>query len=57
MKPRPTLSRSDELVVAGEAKCDPRTLRKALAGERVQPMTLERIREVLVTRGMGHLLP
>lgn len=52
-----TLSRADELSIAGAALCDPRTVRRAIAGEHVQPMTRERIATALRARGFEHLLP
>lgn len=44
-----------ELAVA--VPCDPRTLKKALAGGKVSTMRLVAIRRALDARGLGHLLP
>lgn len=38
--------------IAVEAQCDPRTVRKMLAGEKVQPMTRERIATSLRSRSI-----
>ena len=43
--------------IAVAALVDPRTVRKALAGHLVQPMTRVRIRAALDEHGLGHLLP
>jgi hypothetical protein len=56
-KQKPKLTAFDERAISVDALVDPRTLRKALAGERVQPMTRVRIRTALEARGLAHLLP
>jgi hypothetical protein len=40
-----------------EVPCDPRTLKKALAGGNVSPLRLVAIRRTLEARGMAGLLP
>ena len=39
------------------ASCDPRTIVKALSGERVRPLPLDRIRRALADAGREDLLP
>lgn len=51
------LTAHDERALAVAAMVDPRTVRRALAGARVQPMALDRIRAALDARGLAHLLP
>jgi hypothetical protein len=55
--PRRKLSAFDERRVAVAGHVDPRTLRKALEGEVVSPMTLSRIRAALAQLGLLDLLP
>ena len=50
------LTRTEEVQIAGEAQCDPRTVRRALRGDLVRPLTLDRIRAVLAKRGLLHKL-
>jgi hypothetical protein len=51
------LTAHEERVIAVDALVDPRTVRKALAGGRVNPMALARIRTALELHGLADLLP
>ena len=55
-KGKQRLTAHEERALTVAAMGDPRTVRRALAGERVQPMALERIRTALDARGLAHLL-
>ena len=46
-----------ERAISVAALVDPRTLRKAIRGGRVNPMVLARIESALEAEGLGHLLP
>lgn len=50
------LTPHDERAIATAAFCDPRSVRKALAGSTVAPLTLARIRSALVSLGRTDLL-
>lgn len=50
------LSAHEKRTVAVAALVDPRTLQRALRGQRVQPMALVRIRAALAAHGFAHLL-
>jgi hypothetical protein len=56
-KPPESLSSLQRKRLALSALCDERTLRRALRGEAMQPMTAERIRRALASEGLLHLLP
>lgn len=60
MKPNakpPPLSMFEKREIALRALVDNRTLERALAGEAIRPLGLERIRRALAERGLEHLLP
>lgn len=48
----PKLSAHVKRAVAVEAKVDPRTIDRFMAGERVQPMNGDRVRAALVALGL-----
>lgn len=50
------LTAHEERAIAVAALVDPRTVRRAIRGLRVQPMAYDRIRAVLEERGLAHLL-
>lgn len=50
------LTPHDERTIAAAAFCDPRSVRKAVAGEAVAPLTLARIQRALADMGRSHLL-
>jgi hypothetical protein len=56
-KPKRRLTAHEERTIAVDALVDPRTVRKAIAGDYVRPMSLARIRAALDARFLGHLLP
>jgi hypothetical protein len=56
-KPPDPLSSLQRRRLALSALVDERTLRRALRGEPMQPMTAERIRRALASEGLLHLLP
>jgi len=56
MSTKPVLAASIERAMCVRASCDPRTLRKYLAGKTVMPMTRARIEEALRGGGYGHLV-
>jgi hypothetical protein len=56
-KPRRRLSAFDERRVAVTGHLDPRSVRKAIAGEPVSPMVLARTRAALAQLGLPDLLP
>jgi hypothetical protein len=43
--------------VAVDAEVDPRTVQRLLRGDRVLPLTAQRIRRALANRGLEHLVP
>jgi len=51
--PQLTLSIYQERLVATEALCDPRTLRRFLEGREVRPSVAERIRRAMQKHGLG----
>ena len=53
MPPKKTLERKQIDAIAKAAKCDPRTVQRALAGKRTVGDTSRRLRRVMVTFGMG----
>ena len=53
---KPILAASISRAMCVRASCDPRSLKKYLAGESVSQMTLTRIEEALRTGGYGHLV-
>jgi hypothetical protein len=53
---RQRLTPHDERTIAATAFCDPRSVRKAVAGEVVAPLTMARIRHALASMGRSDLL-
>jgi hypothetical protein len=43
--------------VAVDAEVDPRTVQRLLRGDRVLPLTAQRIRRALASRGLENLVP
>lgn len=56
-EPKNKLSTFELRAISVEALVDPRTLRRALLGVPLQPMTAVRVRAALEARGLAHLLP
>lgn len=56
MQTSPTLPGHQLREIAVSASVHPRTLSRALRGERISPMPLSRIRAALRRRGLEHLL-
>lgn len=54
--PTTRITAAEKRAISVEASVDPRTLNKALRGEKVSPMPLARIRTALAARGLTAVL-